>query len=59
MDYEGLRNEKTKSDYSFLNSLKSQAISEQEDVWMDWESIVVFLRKWQAVRDQVTKNDAA
>lgn len=44
---------------AFTNSLKNLAVSEQEDVWMDWESIVVFLRKWQAIRDQVTKNDPA
>ncbi len=44
---------------AFTSSLKNRAVPEQEDVWMDWESALAFLRKWQAIRDQVTKNDAA
>jgi len=44
---------------SFTVSLKNRATPEQEDVWMDWESALVFLRKWQAVREQVTKDVTA
>ena len=40
---------------SFSAAIKKKATPEQEDVWMDWESALVFLRKWQAVRAQVTQ----
>jgi hypothetical protein len=43
----------------FSTSLKNRATPEQEDEWMDWESVLVFLRKWQAVREQVTKDVVA
>ncbi|MFZ5911752.1 MAG: hypothetical protein ACOYYU_17220 [Chloroflexota bacterium] len=39
---------------TFSASVEHTAMPEQEDVWMDWESALVFLRKWQAVRKQVT-----
>ncbi len=38
---------------AFSASIKNTATPEQEDVWMDWEAALVFLRKWQAVRKQV------
>ena len=44
---------------SFSVSIKNHAAPEQEDVWMDWESALVFLRKWQAVRAQVIENVVA
>jgi hypothetical protein len=40
---------------SFSTSIKNKAAPEQEDVWMDWEAALVFLRKWQAIRAQVTQ----
>jgi len=43
----------------FSASLKNKATPEQEDIWMDWESALVFLRKWQAIREQVTKDVVA
>lgn len=44
---------------SYSASIKNKATPEQEDVWMDWEAALVFLRKWQAVRAQVTQYGAA
>jgi len=44
---------------AFSASIKNTATPEQEDVWMDWESALVFLRKWQAVRKQVTEHGSA
>ena len=44
---------------SFSASIKNTAAPEQEDVWMDWEAALVFLRKWQAVRAQVTEHGSA
>ena len=44
---------------SFTASLKNRATPDQEDEWMDWESALVFLRKWQSVREQVAKDVAA
>jgi|GEM_PF-442372 hypothetical protein len=44
---------------AFSASIKNTATPEQEDIWMDWESALVFLRKWQAVRAQVTEHGAA
>ena len=44
---------------SFSASLKNSAAPEQEEAWMDWESALIFLRKWQAVRAQVTEHAAA
>lgn len=41
---------------SFSASLKNSAAPELEDVWMDWEAALVFLRKWQAVRAQVSEH---
>lgn len=41
---------------SFSASIKNVAAPEQEDVWMDWETALVFLRKWQAVRAQVIEH---
>ncbi len=54
------KNDELKTGYkqdfdSFSTSIKNKATPEQEDVWMDWESALVFLRKWQAVRAQVTQ----
>jgi hypothetical protein len=43
----------------FTASLKNRATPEQEEVWMDWESAITFLRKWQNIRKQVTDNGAA
>ena len=43
---------------SFTVSLKNHASPEQEDVWMDWEAVLVLLRKWQTIREQVIENDA-
>lgn len=43
----------------FTASIKNNAAPDQEDAWMDWESVLVFLRKWQAIRVQVTENGAA
>ena len=44
---------------SFTASLKNHALSEQEDVWMDWEAVLVLLRKWQTIREQVAENGTA
>lgn len=44
---------------SFTNSLKNQASPKQEDIWMDWESSLVLMRKWQKIREQVIENGAA
>lgn len=44
---------------SFTGSLKGQATPEQEEEWMDWETVLVFLKKWQSVREQVMKNGVA
>ena len=44
---------------AFSAALKNSAAPEQEDVWMDWEAALVFLRKWQSVRAQVSVHDAA
>jgi hypothetical protein len=44
---------------SFSTSIKNKAAPEQEDVWMDWETVLVFLRKWQAVRAQVIEHGSA
>jgi hypothetical protein len=44
---------------SFSASLKNSAAPEQEEAWMDWESTLVFLRKWQVVRAQVTEHGPA
>ena len=38
---------------SFTASLKNHATPEQEDIWMDWEAVLVLLRKWQTIREQV------
>ncbi|MBI3160924.1 MAG: hypothetical protein HYZ23_00360 [Chloroflexi bacterium] len=43
---------------SFSASIKNSAAPEQEDAWMDWESALVFFRKWQVIRAQVIENDA-
>lgn len=44
---------------SFTTSLKNHAEPEQEDIWMDWESVLVLLRKWQTIRQEVIENDPA
>jgi len=44
---------------SFTASLKNHAAPEQEDIWMDWEAVIVLLRKWQIIREQVIENDPA
>ena len=44
---------------AFSASIKNTATPEQEDVWMDWEAALVFLRKWQAVRAQVVEHGSA
>ncbi|MBV6394226.1 MAG: hypothetical protein KPEEDBHJ_03479 [Anaerolineales bacterium] len=54
------KNDKLEAQYkqnfeAFSASIKNKAAPEQEDVWMDWEAALVFLRKWQAVRAQVTQ----
>lgn len=41
---------------SFSASLKNAAAPGQEDIWMDWETALVFLRKWQVVRAQVIEH---
>lgn len=40
---------------SFTDSLKDRATPEQEDEWMDWESVILFLRKWRTIREQVVE----
>lgn len=40
---------------SFTASLKNRATPAQEDEWMDWESAVLFLAKWQFIRGQVVE----
>lgn len=54
------KNDKLEAQYkqnfeAFSASIKNKAAPEQEDVWMDWEAALAFLRKWQAVRAQVTQ----
>lgn len=34
---------------SFTASLKNCATPE-EDVWLEWETAIIFLRKWQSIR---------
>ena len=41
---------------AFSASIRNSATPEQEDVWMDWETALVFLHKWQSVRAQVTED---
>lgn len=58
------KNKKLEAQYkqdfdAFSASLKNKAVPDQEDVWMDWESALVFLRKWQSVRAQVVEHGAA
>ncbi len=43
---------------SFSALIKNTAAPEQEDVWMDWEVVQVFLRKWQTIRAQVIEHGA-
>ena len=43
----------------FTASLKNRATPEQEEAWMDWESAITFLHKWQNIRKQVTDNGIA
>lgn len=52
------KNDELKAHYkqdfdAFSASIKNKATPEQEDVWMDWEAALVFLRKWQSVHAQV------
>ena len=44
---------------SFTASLKNNATPAQEEEWMDWESAVVLLAKWQKIHEQVTENGSA
>ncbi len=44
---------------TFTISLKDNATPEQEDEWMDWETALMFLKKWQVIREQVTRNALA
>ena len=44
---------------TFSSLIKNTATPEQEDVWMDWEAALVFLRKWQTVRAQVVEHGVA
>jgi hypothetical protein len=58
------KNEKLEAQFkqnfeAFSASIKNKAAPEQEDVWMDWEAALVFLRKWQAVRAQVAQYGSA
>ncbi|MDL1910560.1 hypothetical protein FBQ81_07670 [Chloroflexi bacterium CFX6] len=58
------RNDKLEARYkqsfdAFSASLKNTAAPEQEDVWMDWEAALIFLRKWQVVRAQVVEHGSA
>lgn len=58
------KNDKLEAQYKqsfevFSASLKNTAKPEQEDVWMDWEAIQVFLHKWQSVRAQVIEHGSA
>ena len=49
-----------KQDFDAFSALiKNTATPEQEDIWMDWEAALVFLRKWQAVRAQVIEHGPA
>ena len=37
----------------FTRSLKGKASWKDEDEWMDWEDAVIFLKKWERIRDEV------
>jgi hypothetical protein len=37
----------------FTRSLKGKASWQDEDKWLDWEDAVVFLKKWQKIKDEV------
>jgi hypothetical protein len=37
----------------FTRSLKGKATLKNEDEWMDWEDAVIFLKKWERIRDEV------
>ncbi len=39
---------------SFTASLKNCANLEDEDEWMEWEVIILFLRKWQSIREKAS-----
>ncbi len=40
---------------AFTASLKGRATPDEEEVWMDWETTLTFLNKWQRIRAQVVK----
>ena len=44
---------------TFSALIKNTATPEQEDVWMDWEAALIFLRKWQTIRAQVVEHGVA
>ena len=37
----------------FSRSLKGKATWKDEDEWMDWEDAVMFLKKWERIKDEV------
>jgi hypothetical protein len=41
----------------YTSSLRGKSSIADEDEWMDWEEAIIFLRKWQKLKRQVT--DAA
>ena len=38
---------------AFTASLKGRATPDEEEAWMDWETTLTFLNKWQRIRIQV------
>lgn len=44
---------------AFSALVKNRATPEQEEVWMDWEAALVFLKKWRQIRAQVVGDDSA
>ena len=40
---------------SYSVSLQNRATPDDEETWMDWETALTFLNKWQRVRAQVVK----
>lgn len=35
-------------------NLRGKASTAEEDEWMDWEEALIFLRKWERIKRQVT-----
>ena len=43
----------------FTTTLRSRATPEAEEEWQDWEAALIFLRKWQKIRTQVSDGVSA